>query len=241
VAVDAIGLKKKINAGERVIGVGVPVTIVRDRFQAILDKGPYDFVSIDSQHAPFNEERVAEFCRMAEELDVFVQFRIKHTRNAYLIGNYLDLGPCGVEVPQIEQDASVAEALNAFYYPPVGGRSFGGQARRGAAGKDPYTYAEWWNQFGVLWLQIESVEAVTHSRQFAQPGVDCLSFGPIDLTFSLKAHPHHPMKSVDDCVRYVALALAGSTTRVCVRSGSPDNREKYADMGVTVFLESPPR
>ena len=38
-AADAIGLKKKIHAGERVIGVGVPVTIARDRFKAILDKG----------------------------------------------------------------------------------------------------------------------------------------------------------------------------------------------------------
>ena len=28
---------------------------------------------------------------------------------------------------------------------------------------------------------------------------------------------------------------------VCYRSGSPDTREKYAEMGVTVFLEGPRR
>ena len=146
---NAIGLKRKIHAGERVVGVSVPVTLTRERFEAILRQGPYDFVAIDSQHTPFNEERIAEFCAMAAERDVFVQFRIKHTRNAYLIGNYLDLGPCGVEVPQTETESTVTEALHAFYYPPEGGRSYGGSARRGAQGKDPAAYAAWWNRFGV--------------------------------------------------------------------------------------------
>jgi 2-keto-3-deoxy-L-rhamnonate aldolase RhmA len=236
---DAIGLKRKIQQGQHVFGVSVPVDCPRERFEAILRQGPYDFVSIDSQHTAFNEERVEKFCAMAEELDVFVQFRIKHTRHAYLVGNYVDLGPCGVEVPQTEHESTAEEALHYFYYPPAGGRSYGGRARRAAQGKDPVAYADWWNRFGVLWLQIESVEAVTHSRQLALPGVDCLSFGPIDLTFSLKAHPRHPFQTVDDCVRYVAQALEGTTTRVCVRNGTRETREQYAAMGATVFLESP--
>jgi 2-keto-3-deoxy-L-rhamnonate aldolase RhmA len=234
----AVGVKKKIRDGAQVVGVSAPVDASRDRLRAILDSGPYDFVAIDSQHTPFNEERVAAFCAMAEELDAFVQFRIKHTRNAYLIGNYLDLGPCGAEVPQTETDAIVEEALQAFYYPSEGGRSYGGRARRGAQGKDPVAYAEWWNRYGVLWMQIESVEAVTHARQFARPGVDCLSFGPIDLMFSLKAHPGHPFRDMDDCVRYVARALEGTTTRACVRNSAQD-RQKFADLGATVFLENP--
>lgn len=236
---EAIGLKKRIRAGERVVGVSVPVNITRERLEAVLKHGPYDFVAIDSQHTPFSEERVAAFCAMAEELDLFVQFRIKHTRHAYLIGNYLDLGPCGVEVPQTESEATVEEALDAFYYPPLGKRSYGGAARRGARGKEPFAYGEWWNRYGVLWLQIESVEAVTHVRQLARPGVDCVSFGPIDLAFSLQAHPHHPFRTVDDCIGYVARALEGTTVRLCVRNGTPEAREKYAALGATVFLESP--
>src|SRR5262249_33998721 len=98
----AVGLKRKIHDGERVVGVSVPVNIARDRLAAVLEHGPYDFVWIDSQHTPFSEERVAEFSAMAEEQDLFVMLRIKHTRHTYLIGNYLDLGPCGVEVPQTE-------------------------------------------------------------------------------------------------------------------------------------------
>ena len=238
---DAIGLKKKIRDGERVVGVSVPVNVERDRFEAILESEPYDFVSIDSQHTPLSEERVVAFCAMAQERDVFVQFRIKHTRNAYLIGNYLDLGPCGVEVPQTELDSTVEEALHAFYYPPEGGRSFGGGARRNAQGRDPEEYGAWWNRFGVLWLQIESVEATTRAHLWAQryPGVDCVSIGPTDMTFNIKSHPNHELQSVDDCIGYMGRSLAGTHVRICHRNRTPDTREKYADMGVTVFLESP--
>ena len=68
------------------------------------------------------ESELAEFCAMAEELDVFVQFRIKHTRNAYLIGNYLDLGPCGVEVPQVERCADCAFGLRCRRFIGSAGR-----------------------------------------------------------------------------------------------------------------------
>ena len=237
---DLIGLKKRIHAGEKIYGVGMPANIKRDRFDAILDKGPYDFVNVDSQHSPFNEERLVEFCAMAEERDVFVQFRIKHTRHAYLIGNNLDLGPCGIEVPQTELESTTEEAVQAFYYPPEGGRSLGGAARRGAKERqDWFEYIEWWNRFGVLWLQIESIESATHVRQLAKQGVDCFSFGPADLSINMRSHPQHPFKSLDDCVSYVVRALEGTTVAVCFRNYNPDLREKYADMGVRVFLELP--
>ena len=237
---NAVGLKKRMRDGEQIVGTMLPLDASRERFRQVMDSGPYDFVSADSQHSALNEERLEEFCSIAEELDVFVQFRIKHTRNAYLIGNYLDLGPCGVEVPQTETDETAVEAVNAFYFPRAGVRSFGGRARRGVSGfADPFDYADWWNAYGVLWLQIESVEAVTRAHLLARPGVDCLSFGPTDLTISLRAHPNHALKSVDDAVAYVAKSLQGSGVAVCHRIGAAEHRSKFADMGVTVFLEPP--
>ena len=56
------------------------------------------------------------------------QFRIKHTYHSYLIGNVLDLGqPAGIEVPQVEEPATVVEALKYFYYPQQGKRSSPGR------------------------------------------------------------------------------------------------------------------
>lgn len=233
-------LKQRIHKGEVILGVSAPITATKDRLKAILEKDRYDFVSVDSQHTAFNEERLVAFCAAANELGVPVQFRIKHTRHAYLIGNILDLGPSGVEVPEVMTEATVDEALAAFYYPPKGRRSWGGAARVGIDRRsDRLEYARWWNDYGVLWLQVESIEAITNARQLAKPGVDCLSFGPSDLSFSLEAHPHHPFKTVDDCVRHVLQQLKGTDVHVCFRNYTPDLRQKYIDMGVTVLLERP--
>ena len=232
-------LKQRIRNGELTIGVSVPIMATRNRLEEILGKDEYAYVSVDSQHSAFNEERLVEFCAMAEELGIHVQFRIKHTRHTYLIGNLLDLGPCGVEVPQVETVATVAEAVNNFYYPQQGMRSWGGAARRSIKEyPDRLAYAAWWNDFGVLWMQIESINAASIARTFATPGVDCLSWGPADLAFNREANPDHPFQTDDDCLRYVLQQLDGTGVRLAYRNYDPALRNKYIDMGVMVLLEA---
>ncbi len=236
----ALSLKRRINAGETVVGVSAPVSSDAAALRAVLDSGEYDFVSTDSQHSAYNEDRLVSFCEAAADLDAPVQFRIKHTRHTYLIGNVLDLGPTCVEVPQVETEETVDDAVANFYYAPQGVRSWGGAHRVNFdASVDHRKYRKWWGETGVLWAQIESVASVTASRRLAKPGVDCLSFGPMDLTISLEGHPGHPFKTVDDCVKHTVEQLHGSGVAVCFRIPGPEQRQKYIDMGVTVLLESP--
>ncbi len=233
-------LKQRIRQGDIIVGVSVPVRIEKGQLEDILGQDTYGFVSVDSQHSPYTEEGLVAFCAMAAGLDIPVQFRIKHTRHAYLIGNILDLGPWGIEVPLVEDEATVDEALAVFYYPQTGKRSWGGTARYGIQGReDRLTYAQWWNDTGVLCLQMETIRAVTAARRLAKPGVDCLTWGPADLSFDLEAHPEHPFKSVDDCLRHVLQQLQGTDVKISFRNYTPDLRNKYIDMGVTVFMERP--
>ena len=164
-------MKQRIRDGEVLIGQGAPVASDPDDLRAILDGADFDFINTDSQHSAFNEERLVTFCNVADEFDMPVQFRIKHTRNAYLIGNYLDLGPTGIEVPQVELESTVDEAIDFFYYSQIGKRSWGGAARKGAPEHtERLDYAKWWNENGVLWMQIESVDAVTNARKTGEAG-----------------------------------------------------------------------
>jgi 2-keto-3-deoxy-L-rhamnonate aldolase RhmA len=232
-------LKQRIQHGETVIGVRVPGTISKDDFKAAVDERSYDFAFIDGQHSALSEDRLVAFCEMADEFDIPVRFRIKHTRHAYLIGNYLDLGPSGIEVPQVEHEATVDEAIESFYYPPLGRRSFGGAGRKNVDKfDDPMEYGRWWNDYGMLWVQVESVAAVTKVYSLLKPGVDCIAFGPVDLTVDLQHHPHPQLKTMDDCVAFVAKAIAGTGTGICLRTTS-DLQQKYADLGITVFLLAP--
>ena len=87
-------------------------------------------------------------------------------------------------------------------------------------------------------MQIESIEAVTHARYLAKPGVDCLSFGPADLTFSIESHPNHALQTVDACVEYVARALEGTTTAVCFRMVAPAHVKSMRTWALPSFWNS---
>ena len=166
-------LKERIRNGDILIGVSAPPNATKSQMEDILGKDDYAFINTDSQHSPYNEDTLVQFCGYAAELDVPVQFRIKHTRHSYLIGNILDLGPAGIEVPQVEEHATVDEAINYFYYPQLGRRSWGGAARwQIETNGDRLGYAEWWNSHGWLCLQMESLQAVSNARQLAKAGVD---------------------------------------------------------------------
>ena len=85
-------------------------------------------------------------------------------------------------------------------------------------------------------MQIESINAVTNARKIAKPGIDCLSFGPADLSFSIESYPNHFLQPVDDCAQHVASQLEGTGVAVCLRGVDSEDRDRYIDMGITMFL-----
>ena len=205
----------------------------------------YDYIWIDGQHTAFSEEALVTYCNAAEDLGIDVQLRIPHTRHAYLVGRYMDLGCSAVLVPEVMEEDTVNDALAYAYYPQIGRRSWGGEARRGmrsvTKGMDRLEYAEWWNDYVVLGMQAESVEAVTNIQKLAKPGVAVVTFGPNDLSFNMEGHEGYPLTSVDDCMRNVATQLDGTCIRLAMGTGTkPEEREKYLAMGITMFQEDPP-
>ena len=233
------GLKHRIRSGDHVLGVSLPSWSTREDFDRAFNEREYDFVQADSQHSAHSDDRLVAYCQLAQEFGMPVRYRIRHTREAYLIGRYLDLGPTGVEVPQVESVYTVDEAIDSFYYPPMGSRSFGGAYRVGAGERAGWEdYGAWWNDHGVLWCQVESVAAANSAYALARPGLDCIAFGPVDLTASLHHHPHPRLKTLDDCVRHVVEAVAGTNTGVCLRTPFSE-AQKYRDLGVNVLLVPP--
>ncbi len=243
-------LKQRIRKGEVVVALRVSITTGRSQLEDALAKGSYDFLYLDGQHTPFSDDQLVAFCAMGEDLDLPVQFRIPHTRHTYLIGRYLDLGPAAILVPEVGSfnistaEATVDEAIAYCYYPQIGRRSWGGAARDGvktaADQLNRLDYAEWWNNYAVLAIQLESAAAIINARQLAKPGVDFVAFGPNDLRFSLEGQPEFPLKTVDDCMRHVAEQLQDSGVRLGMAvMTEPEERDKYLEVGITIFQEGP--
>lgn len=240
----AQNLKQKIKQGDIVVALRPPITISPDDLKRAADKGQYDLVYIDGQHTAFSDDQLVAVCGAAEAIGLPVQFRIPHTRLTFLIGRFLDLGLSGVLVPEVETTGPVDEAVDYAYYPPVGKRSWGGVARYGTVqnGKrlNNHEYATWWNNHVIVSVQIESIVAVENALSLAKPGIDYLAFGPNDLTADLERHPEYRFRTSDDCTRYVHEQVKDKGIRLGMAIlTEPNERQKYIDMGMTMFQEAP--
>ncbi len=84
-----------------------------------------------------------------------------------------------MEVPQVELESTVEKAVTGFYYPQIGIRSADGGSRKGMVNRGNRSeYANWWNQYSLLWMQLELVSAVINARKLAKPGVTVFLEGP---------------------------------------------------------------
>ena len=235
-------LRQRMRDGEELVALRGSLKTSKSELADIWSTGRYDYIWIDGQHTPWTEHELVEYCASAEELDIDVQLRIPHTRLAYLVGRFLDFGPSAVLVPEVMEEETVTDAVAYAYYGPIGRRSWGGAHRRGLEkGMDRHTYATWWNDYVILAIQVESVEAVTNVQKLAKPGVNVVTFGPNDLLFNIEDHPEYPLQNVEDCMRNVAAQLQGTDIRIAMGTGTkPEERDPYREIGVTLFQEDAP-
>lgn len=238
-------LRQRMKDGDVMVALRGSLQTTKEELADIWATGIYDYIWIDSQHTPLNEHDLVNYCAAAEEIGADVQLRIPHTWDAHKVGRYLDFGPSAVLVPEVMEEKTVDDAISFAYYGPIGRRSWGGAGRRGvhgaAKGMNRLEYAAWWNDYVILGIQVESVEAVTNIQKLAKPGVSVVTFGPNDLSFSLEDHPEFPLRTVHECMRNVAAQLEGTGIRIAMGTGTkPEERQEYLDMGVTLFQQDAP-
>lgn len=210
-------LKEKMHKGEPIRTVSAPVESTRSQLEQIItNEGKVDLFSVDGQHRPLPDERdLVKFCKLAEELGAGVQLRIPHPRWAYMTGRFADLGVLAILVPIVEEVATADEAIDNFYYPPQGNRSWGGQFRFGEKPPtDRLKYSQWWNGTGMLGFQIETLRGALNVRNIVKPGVDWISWGPGDMSFDIERHSDSPFKTLAEAHGFVIEQLKGFDVRV---------------------------
>jgi len=141
----------------------------------------WDWLILDMQHGSFDYQAIYECCHVIQRAGSkpFVRIPIDHYS---AVQRVLDLGALGVVVPMVNSREQAEQAALAAKYPPLGGRSRGGDVwyHYGA------DYTEVANQTTVLLVQIEHVEAVANAQRIlAVEGVDGFLMGQVDLALSM--------------------------------------------------------
>lgn len=175
----------------------------------LLANAGLDFAIIDNEHGSFSCESIADISRMARILGVTPIVRVPDLAYPYL-AQALDGGAQGIMLPRVTHPDQVHAALDIIKYPPVGRRgsalSRGHTAFRGGS---VATAMEEANEQSVLWVQIETLEALDNLEAItAIPGVDALFVGPNDLSIALGLPGEMQAPIVADAVERVLVACA---------------------------------
>jgi 4-hydroxy-2-oxoheptanedioate aldolase len=140
----------------------------------------WDWIILDMQHGSFDYQTAYECCHVIRSSGSKPVVRIP-IGGFSAVERVLDLGAMGVVVPMVNSREEAEQAAKAAKYPPLGGRSRGGDAWYHGA-----NYTESANQVTVLLVQIEHIKAVAKTEQIlAVEGVDGFLMGQVDLALSM--------------------------------------------------------
>lgn len=190
----------------------------------------FDFVTIDTEHAPLGTETVENMLRAVDAADGETEAVVRVAWNDPVrIKRALDVGPAGIMVPMVETREDAEAAVDAIRYPPEGSRGIAA-ARASDYGRSFEEYVENANGDLLTIVQVESERAVGNAAEIASvDGIDALLIGPADLSASLGAFGEDDDRAVSKAIDRVLDAahdadvpvgtLATSTDQIAWRVG----------------------
>ena len=172
-------LKAKLKRGE--IALGTTITIGHTDISETLGKLGYDWILIDTEHAPLEVGTIQTMLQSMSASRSVPIIRVAWN-DLVLVKRALDIGAYGVIVPWVNSKDEATRAVQSARYPPLGLRGYG--PRRASLIDD--TYFETADQEVFLGIQIETQKAVDNLDEILSvPGLDAVLVGPADLSLSL--------------------------------------------------------
>jgi 2-dehydro-3-deoxyglucarate aldolase/4-hydroxy-2-oxoheptanedioate aldolase len=203
-------VKRALKAGK--ISIGSAVTRLRaPEVCRIFAVAGFEFVFIDTEHAVFGIETVAEMiaqCRNADTVPI-----VRVTGSEYhLIARMLDAGAQGVVVPRISSRQEVEDIVSWTRYPPLGTRGVGmTTAQTDYQSMSATEFIHGIHQETLVIIQIERKIALDNLDDLISvPGVDVATAGWMDLSVDLgvPGQIDHPLMVaglqtiIDSCTKH---------------------------------------
>ena len=201
-------LKSKLQQGEIVLG-SAGITGPSLHLVGAAASTGVDFIWLDTEHHPFGAEALAASCAVLRLRGVAPVVRVAWNDPALIKKTY-DAGAVAVMVPQVDDAAAAARAVEYARYPP--------QGNRGISPNWPMITGDDWgqviataNEETVLIVQMESRTAYENLDEIKQiEGIDVIMVGPLDLSASLGLTGQTDSREVQQIMEDVPRRLEGS-------------------------------
>lgn len=154
-------------------------------FIEILGYAGFDFVILDLEHGPNSVQTLQNLIRAAQVGGLFPIVRVKEEPLS-LIGEVLDIGAGGIQVPQITNPHEAEKIIQLAKFAPQGMRGVCRFVRAANySSMDRFQYFKAANE-SIIILQLEGAEAIGNLDKILEvKGIDIIFIGPYDLAQSL--------------------------------------------------------
>jgi len=173
--------RSKLSQGELLIGT--ITTLPSPEIAEILCLSGFDWLFVDLEHSAMSIKD-AQVVLQAAAPRIPCVIRVPANDEAW-IKKALDIGACGIIVPQARTSEDAEISVRLCKYPPDGIRGVG-IARAQGYGLNFQQYIESANAETAVIIQIEHIDAVNNIESILKvTGIDCLFIGPYDLSASM--------------------------------------------------------
>jgi 4-hydroxy-2-oxoheptanedioate aldolase len=217
--------------------VGTFVKIPSLETMEILKIAGFDFIVIDSEHAPYSLREIDTIIAFSRSIDLAPIVRISDHGYADP-QRVLDAGAAGIFVPHVSSGAEAARVIGQMIHPPHGVRGHGGGMRAGSWGMTPEG-REAYTRHSDIWrvMMIEEVEAVEAVDDILSvPGLSAIFIGPGDLSMSMNVQPSDP--KLQEAVDHVFVKARAAGVPVGTIGGTPERVRALVDQGYDFVLAS---
>jgi len=154
-------------------------------FIEILGHAQFDFVILDLEHGPSSVQSLQNLIRAAQVSNILPIVRVKEN-NLSIIGEVLDIGAAGVQIPQVENAEQARLLIRQTKFAPSGNRGVCRFVRSADySAKDRFEYFKDAND-SIVVLQIEGQNAISELNNILDvEGIDLIFIGPYDLAQSV--------------------------------------------------------
>ena len=224
-------MKRKLLAGQPAFGVSVmfPSPHVVD----MIGRLGFDWVLLDCEHGSISIESV-ELMVLAAEAAGVTPIARPSVNSFEAIGQLMDRGVMGVQVPHVNNGDDARRAVEAVKYHPLGERGLAAGVRSSSYGfgLTMSEYTEMSNRETLVCVQLEEGEAVKNVDQImAVEGVDVFFVGTSDLSQSL-GYPGRPdVPAVQEAMQHV-FSTATAAGKISGSAGNAAATLQYLDQGV---------